>query len=79
MDDDIALTPPVAQKKDAPKEEPAETTPSKPTPPASSKGTPTTSKTAKGKRKINGDDVKPSINGAPPKKVKTENVCHDLR
>ena len=79
MDDDIALTPPVAQKKDAAKEEPAETSPSKPAPPSSAKGTASASKSSKGKRKMNGDDAKPSNNGAPPKKVKTENVCHGLQ
>lgn len=76
MDEDIGVSPTVAPKqKDAVKEEPAENSPAKPTPSASAKGTPTTSKSAKGKRKLNGDDVKPA-NVAPPKKVKTENVCH---
>lgn len=75
MDDDIGVSPTVAPKqKDAVKEEPAENSPAKPTPAAAAKGTSTTSKSAKGKRKLNGEDVKPST-VAPPKKVKTENVC----
>ncbi|KAM6585625.1 hypothetical protein CsatB_012627 [Cannabis sativa] len=73
MDDDINVSPTVATKqKDGPKEEPAEISPVKSTPSASAKGAPSNSKSAKGKRKLNGDDAKPS-NGAPPKKVKTEN------
>lgn len=73
MDDDIGVSPTVAPKqKDAVKEEPAENSPAKPTPAAAAKGTSTTSKSAKGKRKLNGEDVKPST-VAPPKKVKTEN------
>ncbi|PON91348.1 Transcription initiation factor [Trema orientale] len=72
MDDEIGVSPTVAPKKDGPKEEPADNSPLKSTPPSSAKGTPSNSKSAKGKRKLNGDDAKPS-NGAPPKKVKTEN------
>lgn len=76
MDDEIGDSPTVAPKqKDGPKEEPADNSPLKSTPSASAKGTPSNSKSAKGKRKLNGDDAKPS-NGAPPKKVKAENVCH---
>ncbi|XP_030491180.1 transcription initiation factor IIF subunit alpha isoform X2 [Cannabis sativa] len=68
MDDDINVSPTVATKqKDGPKEEPAEISPVKSTPSASAKGAPSNSKSAKGKRKLNGDDAKPS-NGAPPKK-----------
>lgn len=50
-------------QKDAPKEGPANNV----------KGTPTISKSAKGKRELNHEDAKAS-DGAPPKKVKTENV-----
>ncbi|KAJ4826690.1 Transcription initiation factor IIF subunit alpha [Turnera subulata] len=70
MEDDIS--PVLAPKqKDAVKEEPADNSPSKPIASGAAKGTPS-SKSAKGKRKSNGDDAKAS-NGAPPKKVKTEN------
>ncbi|XP_059663147.1 transcription initiation factor IIF subunit alpha [Cornus florida] len=71
-DDEIGLSPVLAPKqKEAPKEEPVDNSPLKPASTGSARGTPPTSKSAKGKRKTNGDD-KPS-NGAPPKKVKTEN------
>ncbi|KAL5576328.1 hypothetical protein UlMin_018027 [Ulmus minor] len=71
MDDDIGISPVVPPKqKDAPKEEPVDNSPLKPTP-GSAKGNQSNSKSSKGKRKLNGDD-KPS-NNAPPKKVKTEN------
>lgn len=74
MEDEIGLSPVLAPKqKDAPKEEPAENSPVKTAPSGSARGTPSTSKSAKAKRKLNGDDAKAS-NGAPPKKVKTENV-----
>ncbi|KAF3451808.1 hypothetical protein FNV43_RR07904 [Rhamnella rubrinervis] len=72
MDDEVTLTPVLPKAKDAPKEEPADNSPSKPVSSGSAKGTPSTSKSSKGKRKLNGDDAKTS-NGAPPKKVKTEN------
>lgn len=74
MDDEI---PPVVapKQKDAPKEEPADNSPLKPAPSQPARGTPSTSKTSKGKRKLN-EETKPSV--APPKKVKTENVCHYL-
>lgn len=75
MDDEIGLPPAVAPKKEAPKEEPADNTPVKPVPSGSAKGTPSSSKSSKAKRKLNGDDAKTS-NGALPKKVKTENVGH---
>ncbi|XVF27991.1 hypothetical protein REPUB_Repub14bG0157300 [Reevesia pubescens] len=68
VDDDISFNP---VPKDAPKEEPADNSPVKPAPSASARGTPTMSKSAKGKRKANGDDTKGS-NGAPLKKVKSE-------
>lgn len=78
MEDEVGFSPVLAPKqKEAPKEEPVEESPSKPVPSASAKGTPPTSKSAKGKRKLNGDDAKPS-NGAPQKKVKTETVCLSL-
>ncbi|KAH7836496.1 hypothetical protein Vadar_002077 [Vaccinium darrowii] len=51
-----------SKQKHAPKEEPH----------SNIQGTPTTSNSAKGKRKLNGEDAKAS-DGAPPKKVKTEN------
>ncbi|KAF5943567.1 hypothetical protein HYC85_017644 [Camellia sinensis] len=71
MEDDIS--PVLAPKqKDAPKEEPVDNSPLKPASSGSARGTPTTSKSAKGKRKVSGDDAKAN-NGAPPKKVKTEN------
>lgn len=74
QEDEIGLSPVLAPKqKDVPKEEPADNSPIKSTPSASARGTPPTSKSAKGKRKSNGDDVK-TTNGGPPKKVKTENV-----
>ncbi|KAH7545291.1 hypothetical protein FEM48_Zijuj01G0078100 [Ziziphus jujuba var. spinosa] len=72
MEDEIGLPPAVTTKKEAPKEEPADSTPVKPVPSGSAKGTPSSSKSSKTKRKLNVDDAK-SSNGAPPKKVKTEN------
>ncbi|KAG6768915.1 hypothetical protein POTOM_024527 [Populus tomentosa] len=72
MDDDISPVLAPKQKDAVPKEEPADNSPAKPTPPGSAKGTPSTSKSAKGKRKLNADDAKTS-NGAPVKKVKIEN------
>ena len=73
MDDDISPVLAPKQKDVVPKEEAADISPAKPTPSGSAKGTPSTSKSAKGKRKLNGEDAK-SSNGAPVKKVKTENV-----
>ncbi|KAI4365039.1 hypothetical protein MLD38_021059 [Melastoma candidum] len=71
-EDEVGLSPVLAPKqREVPKEEPAEESPAKPAPSATSKGTPPTSKSSKGKRKLNGDDAKAS-NGAPPKKVKPE-------
>ena len=76
VDEDTGGTPVLPSKqKDTVKEEAAANSPSKPTPSGSAKGTPSTAKTAKGKRK-NGEDVKPS--SAPPKKMKTETVCHAI-
>ena len=73
MDGDISPELAPKQKDVVPKEEPADNSPAKPTPSSSAKGTPSTSKSVKGKRKLNGEDAK-SSNGAPVKKVKTENV-----
>jgi transcription initiation factor TFIIF subunit alpha len=71
MEDDTS--PVLAPKqRDAPKEEPVDNSPLKPASSGSARGTPSTTK-SKGKRKTNGDDAKSSNNGAPPKKVKTEN------
>ncbi|KAJ1405538.1 Winged helix-like DNA-binding domain superfamily [Sesbania bispinosa] len=72
MDDEVGAPPVVASKqKDAPKEEPADNSPLKPTATGTARGTSSTSKSSKGKRKLN-EETKAS-NGAPPKKVKTEN------
>ncbi|GFZ02109.1 transcription initiation factor IIF subunit alpha RAP74 [Actinidia rufa] len=71
--EDDGFSPVLAPKpKDAPKEEPVDNSPLKATASGSARGTPTTSKSTKGKRKTNGDDAKTS-NGGPAKKVKTEN------
>ncbi|RVW58243.1 Transcription initiation factor IIF subunit alpha [Vitis vinifera] len=71
-EDEIGLSPVLAPKqKDVPKEEPADNSPMK-SATASARSTPPTSKSSKGKRKSNGDDMK-TTNGGPPKKVKTEN------
>ncbi|XP_052201929.1 transcription initiation factor IIF subunit alpha isoform X2 [Diospyros lotus] len=73
MEDDVGLSPVLApNQKDAPKEEPVDNSPLKTAASGSTRGTPTPSKSAKGKRKMNGDDAKAS-NVAPPKKAKTEN------
>ncbi|GAB2228389.1 hypothetical protein Droror1_Dr00010226 [Drosera rotundifolia] len=61
--------------KDAVKEEPAE---NKPVLGGSAKGTPSPSKSAKGKRKTNGDDTK-SPNTIPAKKVKLENELKPVK
>ena len=75
MDDEVGIPPVIASKqKDAPKEEPADNSPLKPAAAGTARGTPSTSKSSKGKRKLN-EESKAS-NGAQPKKVKTENVCH---
>lgn len=76
QDDDMSFNPaPASKQKDAPKEEPADNSPMKPASSASARGTSTASKSAKGKRKANGDDTKAS-NGTPLKKVKSETVCY---
>jgi transcription initiation factor TFIIF subunit alpha len=72
MDDEVGAPPVAATKqKDAPKEEPVDNSPSKPTATGPTRGT-TPSKSSKGKRKSN-EEAKPS-NVPTPKKVKTENV-----
>ncbi|KAL6992879.1 Transcription initiation factor IIF subunit alpha, variant 2 [Sarracenia purpurea var. burkii] len=73
IDDDTSFSPVLAPKqKDAPKEEPVDNSPLKPASSGSARGTPTTSKSTKAKRKINGDDGKTG-SSVPAKKVKTEN------
>ena len=72
MDDDAGA--PGSKQKDAPKEEPVDSSPMKPAPSGSARGTPSTTKSSKAKRKLN-EETKAS-NGAPAKKVKTENVCN---
>lgn len=76
QDDEVGMSPVLAPKqKDTPKDEPADSSPSKPVPPSgSARGTPAASKSSKTKRKFGSDEVK-SSNGAPVKKVKTDNVC----
>ncbi|KAG8382947.1 hypothetical protein BUALT_Bualt05G0132800 [Buddleja alternifolia] len=65
--------PVLAPKKEAPKEEPVEnSSPVKASASGAGRGTPSTSKSSKGKRKGNGEESK-TTNGAPLKKVKTEN------
>ncbi|KAK7359857.1 hypothetical protein VNO77_01822 [Canavalia gladiata] len=72
IDDEVGVPPVVATKqKDVPKEEPVDNSPSKPTATGHARGTPSSSKSSKGKRKVN-EEAKPS-NGTPPKKVKAEN------
>ncbi|KAJ0965200.1 hypothetical protein J5N97_026338 [Dioscorea zingiberensis] len=71
--DEIGSSPVLAPKqKDAPKDEPADNSPSKSAPNGSTKSTPPSSKSSKAKRKPGSDDVK-SSNNAPSKKMKTEN------
>ncbi|XP_010270094.1 PREDICTED: transcription initiation factor IIF subunit alpha-like [Nelumbo nucifera] len=73
MEDEMGMSPVLAPKqKDSPKEEPADSSPSKPVPSGSARGTPSTSKSSKSKRKSAGDDGKVP-NGAPAKKGKFEN------
>ncbi|XP_043692000.1 transcription initiation factor IIF subunit alpha-like isoform X1 [Telopea speciosissima] len=74
MEDEIGLSPVLAPKqKDAPKEEPADISPSKTGPLGSARGTPSASKSTKTKRKSGGDDAKVS-NGAPAKKGRFDNA-----
>ncbi|XP_010928148.1 transcription initiation factor IIF subunit alpha [Elaeis guineensis] len=71
-EDEVGMSPVLAPKqKDTPKDEPTDSSPSKPVPPpGSARGTPAASKSSKTKRKS--EEVK-SSNGAPVKKVKTDN------
>ncbi|KAL3627402.1 Transcription initiation factor IIF subunit alpha [Castilleja foliolosa] len=74
-DDDTEedISPVIAPKKEALKEEPVDNSPLKSTTAGASRGTPSASKSSKGKRKSNGDESKTTPNAAPQKKVKTEN------
>ncbi|KAK1315711.1 Transcription initiation factor IIF subunit alpha [Acorus calamus] len=73
VEDDAGNSPVLAPKqKDAPKEEPSDNSPSKAAPGGSSRGTPSTSKSGKSKRKHGSDDAK-SGNGGSVKKAKTDN------
>ncbi|KAG9147403.1 hypothetical protein Leryth_019661 [Lithospermum erythrorhizon] len=73
LEDDIPV---LAPKKEVVKDEPIDTSPpSKPAASGSSRATPSTTKTSKGKRKTSDDEPK-SASGAPTKKVKTENVSY---
>ncbi|XP_042027462.1 transcription initiation factor IIF subunit alpha-like isoform X2 [Salvia splendens] len=70
-DDDIS--PGLTPKKEAPKEEPVHNnTPLKATNSTAGRGTPPTSKSSKGKRKVSNEDLK-TPNSSPLKKVKPEN------
>ncbi|RDX71321.1 Transcription initiation factor IIF subunit alpha, partial [Mucuna pruriens] len=72
MDDEAGVPPVITSKqKDTLKEEPADNSPLKSAATGTARGTSSTSKPSKGKRKLN-EETKAS-NGAPPKKVKTEN------
>ncbi|XP_041995110.1 transcription initiation factor IIF subunit alpha-like [Salvia splendens] len=76
-DDDIS--PVIAPKKEAPKEEPVHNnSPLKATNSTAGRGTPSTSKSSKGKRKVGSDDSK-TPNSAPLKKVKTENETRAVK
>lgn len=76
MEDDIS--PVLAPKKEALKEEPVENnSPLKAVTSGSGRGTPPTSKSSKGKRKVSGEESK-TTNATPMKKTKTENVSSCL-
>ncbi|XP_057764988.1 transcription initiation factor IIF subunit alpha-like [Salvia miltiorrhiza] len=80
-DDDTEddISPVLAPKKEAPKEEPVDnSSPLKATTSATGRGTPSTSKSSKGKRKSSGDETK-TPNGAPLKKMKTENELKPVK
>ncbi|KAL3521892.1 hypothetical protein ACH5RR_014726 [Cinchona calisaya] len=81
-DDDMGddISPVLAPKqKEALKEEPTENiTPQKSAASGSARGTPPSSKSAKGKRKNNGEEAK-SANGTPLKKVKSENEVKPVK
>ncbi|KAJ8642505.1 hypothetical protein MRB53_004253 [Persea americana] len=78
-EEDVGTSPVLAPKqKDVPKEEPVDNSPSKTVPAASARGTPSQSKSSsKVKRKPGVDDVK-TANGAPTKKLKTDNDSRPL-
>ncbi|KAL6520507.1 Transcription initiation factor IIF subunit alpha [Orobanche hederae] len=77
MEDDIL--PILAPKKEAPKEEPIDnSSPLKSTTTSAGRGTPSTSKPSKGKRKSTGEETK-TPNNAPLKKVKTENEVKSVK
>lgn len=70
----MSASPVLAPKqKDAPKEEPVDNSPLKPISSAPARGASSTSKSAKGKRKVSTDDAK-ATTVVPSKKAKTENV-----
>lgn len=72
-EDEISASPVLAPKqKDAPKEEPVDNSPLKPISSAPARGASSTSKSAKGKRKVSSDDAK-AATVVPSKKAKTEN------
>lgn len=75
QEDEISASPVLAPKqKDAPKEEPVDNSPLKPISSAPARGVASsTSKSAKGKRKVSADDAK-ATTVVPSKKAKTENV-----
>ncbi|KAI3456529.1 hypothetical protein Pfo_013192 [Paulownia fortunei] len=80
-DDDTEddISPVLAPKKEAPKEEPVDnSSPLKSTTSGAGRGTPSSSKSSKGKRKSNGEESK-TTNGAPLKKVKTENEVKSVK
>ncbi|KAL0306011.1 UNVERIFIED_CONTAM: Transcription initiation factor IIF subunit alpha [Sesamum radiatum] len=80
-DDDTEddISPVLVPKKEAPKEEPVDnSSPLKSTTSGAGRGTPSTSKSSKAKRKSSGEDSK-STNGAPLKKVKTENEVKPVK
>lgn len=72
-EDEISASPVLAPKqKDAPKEEPVDNSPLKPISSAPARGASSTSKSAKGKRKMSTDDAKATSTTVPSKKAKTE-------
>ncbi|KAK4439414.1 Transcription initiation factor IIF subunit alpha [Sesamum alatum] len=80
-DDDTEddISPVLAPKKETPKEEPVDnSSPLKSTTSGAGRGTPSTSKSSKAKRKSSGEDSK-STSGAPLKKVKTENEVKPVK
>ncbi|KAH6768834.1 transcription initiation factor IIF subunit alpha RAP74 [Perilla frutescens var. frutescens] len=73
------ISPVLAPKKEAPKEEPVDnSSPLKAATSAAGRGTPSNSKSSKGKRKSSGEESK-TPNSAPLKKVKTENELKPVK